>query len=675
MTLLKPLGLIGLISIIVLIIIYIIKPIYQQKLISSTFVWKLSLKYRKKKLPTSKLRNILLIICQVLILTACATILAQPMKILKAEVLETEVIAIIDSSASMRAGMDGETRFERAVLQAKELSQKVYKEDGIVSIIIADDTPTFLAQRTFRNNEAQVIAELDNLLGEENDFGERETLCSYGVSDVNAALTTAQEVLEENPKAKIVLYTDQNYPYVPQGIEVVKVTEKGEWNAAILNASAIMDQNYYAFYVDVACYGRDEEIAIRIDVHGANAMDNNDMGQSITLEHSVDVTGDMPQRVIFMNADLHQELEFEEEGVIYYEIPETQKVFAYQSIDVSITTPNTGTEKDAYGKDNFFCIYGGQKEVIKVQYASSLPNSFFASVLLTMKSVYSDRWDIQVTEVKRGTEPALEGFDFYLFEHKMPEKMPSDGVVFLANPDASINNNPAPAGSGIKLDGVYDFRKQSVSLTEENAHPLLTNVTADNITISRYVKAAYDASYQTLLTCDTEPVLLVRNEPTAKVVVMAFSLHYSNLPIVKEFPLLMHNVFEYFWPATVEKNAYEVYEKVELNARGEELFVTLEDNPDVEIPPYTQFPATMTVSKPGKYVLKQQTGFGENIEERIYVTIPMAESNIFADGENLENPYANTQVDDSLDDLLLYIAAALVALLFIEWWLQSRESL
>ena len=97
---------------------------------------------------------------------------------------------------------------------------------------------------------------------------------------------------------------------------MVKETEKGEWNAAILKASAIMDQNYYAFYVDVACYGRDEEIAIRIDVHGANAMDKNDMGQSVTLEHSVDVTGDMPQRVIFMNADLQQELECEEEGVI-----------------------------------------------------------------------------------------------------------------------------------------------------------------------------------------------------------------------------------------------------------------------------------------------------------------------------------------------------------------------
>ena len=203
MTWLAPLGFLGLIGIVALIIIYIIKPNYQKKMVSSTFVWQLSLKYRKKRLPTSKLRNILLFICQVLILTACAAILAQPMKILKAEVLETEVIAIIDSSASMRAGMDGDTRFERAVQHVKELSQKVYKEDGIVSIIIADDSPTFLAQRTFKNNETQVIDELDNLLGEENDFGERETLCSYGSSDVNTALTIAQDVLEENPKAKI----------------------------------------------------------------------------------------------------------------------------------------------------------------------------------------------------------------------------------------------------------------------------------------------------------------------------------------------------------------------------------------------------------------------------------------------------------------------------------------
>ena len=50
MMLLTPLGLLGLIGLLIWLIIYIIKPNYQQKMISSTFVWKLSLKYKKKKM-------------------------------------------------------------------------------------------------------------------------------------------------------------------------------------------------------------------------------------------------------------------------------------------------------------------------------------------------------------------------------------------------------------------------------------------------------------------------------------------------------------------------------------------------------------------------------------------------------------------------------------------------
>ena len=66
--LLMPLGLLGLLGIAVLIIIYILKPNYQQKIVSSTYVWKLSLKYRKRRIPIQRFRNILTFICQMLIL-------------------------------------------------------------------------------------------------------------------------------------------------------------------------------------------------------------------------------------------------------------------------------------------------------------------------------------------------------------------------------------------------------------------------------------------------------------------------------------------------------------------------------------------------------------------------------------------------------------------------------
>ncbi|MDE5563498.1 MAG: BatA domain-containing protein, partial [Clostridiales bacterium] len=119
MSLLIPLGLLGLISLLALLIIYLIKPNYQQKLVSSTFIWKLSLKYQKKRIPINKLRNILILICQILILTLLAFILTQPAVVDKTELRDNEKIVIIDASASMlassRYNTSKYTRFEQAV--------------------------------------------------------------------------------------------------------------------------------------------------------------------------------------------------------------------------------------------------------------------------------------------------------------------------------------------------------------------------------------------------------------------------------------------------------------------------------------------------------------------------------------------------------------------------------
>ena len=78
MSLLAPLGLLGLLAVAVLIFIYIIKPNYQQKIVSSTYIWKRSLKYRKKRVPVSRLRNILIFLCQMLVLASFAMLLARP---------------------------------------------------------------------------------------------------------------------------------------------------------------------------------------------------------------------------------------------------------------------------------------------------------------------------------------------------------------------------------------------------------------------------------------------------------------------------------------------------------------------------------------------------------------------------------------------------------------------
>ena len=106
MSFLTPLGFLAFLGVIALIIIYIIKPNFQNKIISSTFIWKMSLKYKKKRIPISKLRNILLFICQVLILSAAAFVVTQPFINTSDSKANTDEIMIIDASASMHSAVN-----------------------------------------------------------------------------------------------------------------------------------------------------------------------------------------------------------------------------------------------------------------------------------------------------------------------------------------------------------------------------------------------------------------------------------------------------------------------------------------------------------------------------------------------------------------------------------------
>ena len=306
MTLLAPLGLLGLLGIVVLIIIYIIKPNYQQKIISSTYVWKLSLKYRKKKVPVSKLRNFLIILCQILILTAATMILTEPVQVIKQKADHREVIAIIDSSASMRTEYGGETRFERAINLVSEMTDEVMNGSGTVSVILANENPSFLAERYKENSRATLLDELAMLV--------EDDACSYGVSNVENAILLCEDILEDNPEAEVHLFTDVKYSHVPKKnngvdvINVVNVSEEEEYNVAILNAYSVYEDNFYTFYIDVASYGREQNVTVNVSITGANS-DGEFLGTEKEYSHSILLSRDKTKRLVFINKDLYQDIE------------------------------------------------------------------------------------------------------------------------------------------------------------------------------------------------------------------------------------------------------------------------------------------------------------------------------------------------------------------------------
>lgn len=649
MTVLNPWALLSLISLIILLLIYILKPNYQAKMISSTYIWKLSLKYKKKKLPISKLKNILLIICQVLILTLLSVVLIKPVKITGTKV-ENEVILILDASASMRTVYDEETRFTRAIELVKQKTNEVLDKDGIVTIVVAANEPYFLVKRLTADDRVNIMAELDEIMEEDK--------CTYGSADLDDATKFCHDIINENPDASIFVYTDQNVKYITDGLKVENVQKQGEYNVAILDANSSIVDNYYLFEVDVACYGRDMSIDLSIEINGANLSDGTQNG-SITFVQSVDLDSDNIKKIIFINDNLDFSNYPDDENTIYYYIPQNERVISYNSVIVSID------EEDSFTEDNVFSICGGTKEKIKILYASSNRNRFFRGAIFSIQDTLRNRFDIEITDVKDGEIPN-SGYDLYIYEHEMmPSTTPNDGIVIYADPLSEI------AGAGFRLGNFITY-KNNLSLTEENMHPIINKVNADNITISRLTSLVnYEDTYDVIMTCDNKPALLLRDDEDCKTIIMLFSLHYSNLPIKKEFPTFIYNIFDYFLPSTVDGNSFEVNDKVTVRSRSNE--ITVEGNGQSLI--LDSFPTSVTLDLPGVYTFTQTTHFNKTIKEQVFVKIPKIESNIFNELDTIENPLNGTSDLVLTKDLLFYFALGLSALVFIEWILKGKDTI
>ena len=323
------------------------------------------------------------------------------------------------------------------------------------------------------------------------------------------------------------------------------------------------------------------------------------------------------------------------------------------------------SESDSLSYDNQFYLYGGEKPTINVLYYSTLPNNYFTSALLIVQDALRDDWNLQITEKREG-DPIIEGYDLYIYEHNMPKTLPTDGVVFCVNPKS------LPSSAGVKMGALAQSSSgNEVFASAGETHPIMNNINASYISITQfYTISTYDG-YTPLVTVKDDPLLLVRDEPDSKIVVMPFSLHYSNLALLPEFPLLILNTVNHFFPTTVDEYVFETGDSIDLNARGPFIEVS---GPGVN-KTIEKLPASLEVKAPGTYTFIQYPISGTPAVESVYVRIPESESNINLIEPTLTNPYFYTDTGASNIDLLFYFALAMVALLFLEWWLKSREQI
>lgn len=122
-------------------------------------------------------------------------------------------------------------------------------------------------------------------------------------------------------------------------------------------------------------------------------------------------------------------------------------------------------------------------------------------------SILKGEWEIELVEVDRSKEPATEGFDFYIFEHSMPDTMPTDGVVLLVDPDEE------PANLGAVLG---DFVEGEFQLSAGEPSEITSSLDPSAITSTRYRRVTMHDGFQPLLYIGDDPVLLLKKHRGGK---------------------------------------------------------------------------------------------------------------------------------------------------------------
>lgn len=349
MSFLYPLGLLGLIGIPILIIIYILKNKYTEQTISSTYLWRLSEKFLKKKKPISKISGIISLILQIVLIILISLSIAHP--VITLPNTAKEYCFILDGSGSMNMIENENSRFDNGKNEIKTIINE--SVNGSTYTLIYAASGTRIVYEKLADKE-KAIELLDSL--ESSDLS----------VSTNSAMVVAQNYFNENNAVKTYLITDKNYTV--NNLELIKVGSEVD-NYAISKVDYGLEGNILKISGSVISYLSDETLTVQIYIN--NTLDK---------ELEVDVT----------------KLE--------------EVAFTYDSTNIDFNSIKVAIKNsDGLMKDNEYIIYNVEKDHdYKTLIVSERP-FYLESMLNTVGNTYYD----VISPEKYNTEVSGYGLYIY----------------------------------------------------------------------------------------------------------------------------------------------------------------------------------------------------------------------------------------------------------------------
>jgi hypothetical protein len=262
------------------------------------------------------------------------------------------------------------------------------------------------------------------------------------------------------------------------------------------------------------------------------------------------------------------------------------------------------------------------------------------------------------------------GFDLTIFDGFVPSSLP-DGGLFFVNP---------PAGSYLFGKSGPSIQVSHISAGNDSAN-LLNSVDLSSIHVLRSSHQLQPALWaQSIIATPETPLLVAGEDNNRRIAVLGFDLHDTDLPLQPAFPILIHNMVNWFLPPPVGGDRQVVPGTpvtVQTWPGAEKVMITPPSQQTVTVgPPFPVMPFDKT-DQVGLYQVTQlvhgqerQGAFTVNLFDPLQSQLtparelPVVHSTDFTVG--------NTIVPRELREVWPGIAAFLLLVLCTEWWLFSR---
>ncbi|HEU0002601.1 MAG TPA: VWA domain-containing protein, partial [Ktedonobacteraceae bacterium] len=528
-----------------------------------------------------------------------------------------DTIIILQTSASMQATDVAPNRFEAARNRVADLIDGLGPGDQVSLIAMARTPQVIIASSSDRG---QLDAALARVRVTNQD------------ADLQQALSLATSLAAGHSDARILIVGDghvltpDSVIQVPLPVSYLEVGTDAP-NAALLSLASDTVQGNLVALAQIANYSHQTR-ALPVELYADGKLVN---VQTISLSA-------------------------ETSGVLQWEpLPPTTR-FLYAHIIV---------QDDMKADHEAWAIVGGSMHGRALLVTGG--NSFLESALRIQPNL-----DLFETTPAKYTSGG--NFDLTIFDGYVPPILPS-GDIFFVNP---------PAGSYIFGTSGPEVAVTRISAGNGDAN-ILNEVDLSSIHTLHVSHQIIPApSMQPVIVTPETPLLIAGEQANRRVAALSFDLHDSDLPLQPGFPVLMYNLVNWFLPPPVAGNG-QVAPSTAISIAPwpgvNRITITGPGQQPITVAPPFPVTAYNQTDTPGIYdVTQYSSGPGGQVRHGAFVVnlfdplqsrlapadlLPIAHSTAF----NASGP----GIPHVLREIWPWIAAFLLLVLCLEWWLFSRS--